>query len=217
MKSGAQLGAKTHVRLFPDLELGVVVLCNTRDPDNDPSNLTLTISNRVLASLAPVLSAEPISETIDFGGSTLLSVSAVSNNAMSYQWRKDGVNIPGATSRTLSLSAESRADIGNYSVVVSNSAGSVVSSNASIYVLTPQIVEPLGMIEGKRFRLRFGDNDGYPLKKSDKEHFRVEWSSDLKKWSAIPASSYSVIGGKIVADDHTASGVDYRYYRVRQF
>ncbi|MDB4738091.1 hypothetical protein OAF75_04565 [Verrucomicrobiales bacterium] len=141
----------------------------------------------------------------------------MSNNTMSYQWRKDGVSIPGASSRTLSLSAESRADIGNYSVVVSNSAGSVVSSNASIYVLTPQIVEPLGMTDRKGFRLRFGDKDGYPLKKSDKDHFRVEWSSDLKKWSAIPASSYSVIGGKIVANDLTASGVDYRYYRVRQF
>ncbi|MDB4722003.1 serine hydrolase [Verrucomicrobiales bacterium] len=215
-------GADTHLRLFPDLEMGVVVLCNTsRNPS--PANrgladdLTLSISNQVLGILAPVLSVEPLSETIDFGGSTLLSVSAVSNNAVSYQWRKDGVNIPGATSRTLSLSAESRADIGNYSVVVSNSAGSVVSSNASIYVLTPQIVEPLGMTDRKGFRLRFGDKDGYPLKKSDKDHFRVEWSNDLKKWSAIPASSYSVIGGKIVANDLTASGVDYRYYRVRQF
>ena len=216
-RDGSQLGAKTFLRLYPDLEMGVVIFCNTRTPVNDPFNLALSISNRVLVSLFPVLSAEPISETINFGGNTLLSVSAVSNNTMSYQWRKDGVSIPGASSRTLSLSAESRADIGNYSVVVSNSAGSVVSSNASIYVLTPQIVEPLGMTDRKGFRLRFGDKDGYPLKKSDKDHFRVEWSSDLKKWSAIPASSYSVIGGKIVANDLTASGVDYRYYRVRQF
>ena len=29
MKSGRQLGADTHLRLFPDLEMGVVVLCNT--------------------------------------------------------------------------------------------------------------------------------------------------------------------------------------------
>ena len=216
MKSGLQLGAETHLRLFPELELGIVVLCNARQNGN-ASDLTLSISNQVLAILAPVLSVQPQNNTINFGERTLLSVSAVSNNAVSYQWRKDGVIIPGATSRTLSLSADSRADIGNYSVIVSNSAGSTTSSNASIYILTPQIVEPLGMIDGKGFRLRFGDKDGYPLKESDKERFRVEWSNDLKKWSTIPASSYSVIGGKIEANDSTASGIDHRYYRVRQF
>ena len=216
MKSGAQLGAGTHVRLFPDLELGIIVFCNTRQNSGSASALTLSISNAVLSTLPPVLSVGPISETIDFGESTLLSVTGVSNGSMSYQWRKDGVNIPGATGSTLSLSAESRADIGNYSVVVSNSAGSVVSGNASIYVLTPQIVEPVGPIEDGGFRLRFGDHDGYPLQEDDKDHFNVEWSSDLKKWSSIPATAHSVAGGKIVVDDLTASGVGYRYYRVRQ-
>ena len=73
------------------------------------------------------------------------------------------------------------------------------------------------LIDGKGFQLRFGDKDGYSLKESDKEHFRVEWSNDLKNWSTIPASSYSVIGGKIEANDSTASGIDHRYYRERQF
>ena len=217
MKSGAQLGAGTHVRLFPDLELGIIVFCNTKQNSGSASALTLSISNAILSTLPPVLSMVPKSETVDFGESTLLSVSGVSNEPMSYQWRKDGVNIPGATGSTLSLSAESRADIGNYSVTVSNSAGFVVSDNASIYVLTPQIVEPVGPIDDGGFRLRFGDQDGHPLTESDQEHFSVEWSSDLKKWSTIPSTSYSVVGGKIVVDDLTASRADYRYYRVRQY
>ena len=217
MKNGAQLGAGTHVRLFPDLELGVIVLCNTKQNSGTASALTLSISNAALSTLPPVLSVVPESKTIDFGESTLLSVTGVSNEPMSYQWRKDGVNIPGATDSALFLSAESRADIGNYSVVVSNSAGSVVSGNASIYVLTPQIVEPVGLMEDGGFRLRFGDKDGHPLTEPDRDHFSVEWSSDLKKWSTIPSTSYSVVDGKIVADDLTASGVGYRYYRVRQY
>ena len=42
---------------------------------------------------------------------------------MSYQWRLDGVDIPGATSPVLTLDAVATGQTGRYSVVVSNMAG----------------------------------------------------------------------------------------------
>ncbi|MCP4848881.1 MAG: tandem-95 repeat protein [Verrucomicrobiaceae bacterium] len=54
MKTGLQLGANTHVRLFPSLELGIVVFSNMRQK-GDASSLTLDIAKEIL----PAFSAEP--------------------------------------------------------------------------------------------------------------------------------------------------------------
>ena len=56
---------------------------------------------------------------------------------MSYQWKKNGTDISGATSNTYTTPATTNADIGAvlvYSVVVTNSAGTVTSSNATLTV-----------------------------------------------------------------------------------
>ena len=57
---------------------------------------------------------------------------------MSYQWRKNGSNIPGATHASYTTPATTAADNGSlFSVVVSNGGGSVVSNNATLTVRLP--------------------------------------------------------------------------------
>ena len=51
---------------------------------------------------------------------------------MSYQWRKNGVELPGATDLTLVVRTKNRGVSGLYSVLVSNSVSSVVSSMAAL-------------------------------------------------------------------------------------
>ena len=53
---------------------------------------------------------------------------------LAYQWKKDGVAIPGATSASYTIDSTKRSDAGNYTVTVSNSAGSVTSSAAKLTV-----------------------------------------------------------------------------------
>lgn len=55
---------------------------------------------------------------------------------MTYQWRCGTMNISGATNATLKLNSVQASNDGNYSVIVSNSFGVVVSANASLAVLT---------------------------------------------------------------------------------
>ncbi len=57
------------------------------------------------------------------GGTTALSVSALSSEPISYQWRRHGADIPGAVSNSLSLENLSYDDSGWYSVVLSNTLG----------------------------------------------------------------------------------------------
>jgi hypothetical protein len=55
--------------------------------------------------------------------------------APTYQWRKDGVALPGATNDTLTLTNVAATQAGAYSVVVTNSASSVVSNVVGVAVL----------------------------------------------------------------------------------
>jgi hypothetical protein len=51
-----------------------------------------------------------------------------------YRWRKGGVNIPGATASTLSIPSVMQSDAGQYSLLVSNNFGFVVSNAATLTV-----------------------------------------------------------------------------------
>jgi hypothetical protein len=72
------------------------------------------------------------------GQAASFTVTATGTAPLSYQWRKDGVAITNATNATLTLAAAAVSDAGIYSVVVTNSAGSVTSSGAALTVSAPQ-------------------------------------------------------------------------------
>jgi hypothetical protein len=81
---------------------------------------------------APVIMTQPSSQHVCTGGSIVLSVTA--NYAASYQWSLNSVPIPGATSATYTVPAAAAGDAGNYSVTVTNGAGSVTSNIAVVAV-----------------------------------------------------------------------------------
>ena len=88
----------------------------------------------------PVITAQPQGQTVPAGGTATFSVSATGAGSLAYQWRKNGGSLPGATNAALSLASVSTNDAGSYSVVVSNSGGSVTSSNAQLTVIAPTAV-----------------------------------------------------------------------------
>jgi len=82
----------------------------------------------------PFIAVHPANTTANAGSPALFSVTALGLPDPAYQWRKDGTNIVGATNAVFSIPDAKLADNGAYSVIVSNSAGSVVSSNAVLTV-----------------------------------------------------------------------------------
>ncbi len=98
------------------------------------------------AAVAPSITAQPQSQTVSVGGSVTLSVTATGTPPFSYQWRKSGANIPGATGPSLALNNVSASDAGAYTVVVSNAGGSVTSSSA---VLTIDSNSPVSFLDAK--------------------------------------------------------------------
>ena len=88
--------------------------------------------------LAPSIATQPSNATVTAGQTATFSVTASGTSPLSYQWRKNGANVSGATASTYTTPATTSADSGvQFSVVVTNAAGSVTSSAATLTVNTP--------------------------------------------------------------------------------
>lgn len=93
-------------------------------------------------NFAPVITAQPANQTVIAGGSVMFTVAAGGAPRPSFQWRKDGVAIPGATGSTYTIASASLADAGSYTVVAANTGG-LVTSNAAVLTL---IIAPSGAV-----------------------------------------------------------------------
>jgi len=82
----------------------------------------------------PIILTQPAGQLAKVGSNSTLSVVADGTQPLSYQWRINGVAITNAKSSTLSLSNIQKTNSGAYSVVVTNSSGSVVSRDAKLDV-----------------------------------------------------------------------------------
>ncbi len=104
---------------------------------NSLGNVASSIAQLTIATTAsaPVITAQPASRSVLAGSGTVLAVGATGAPTPQYQWRKDGQPISGAVSPTYTLGSVSGASAGRYDVIVSNSAGSVLSAGAVVTVL----------------------------------------------------------------------------------
>jgi uncharacterized repeat protein (TIGR01451 family) len=82
----------------------------------------------------PVITAQPTNQMITVGGTASFSVTADGTPPLSYQWNFNGTNILGAANTTLTLTNVQVSQAGNYTVLVTNLFGSVLSSNAILVV-----------------------------------------------------------------------------------
>jgi len=89
------------------------------------------------ASLAPRILQQPRGKTVASGASVALSVTADGAEPLSFQWRRAGEPIPGATQPVLALNNIMDSQAGNYTVVVTNSEGVVTSTIAALTVSMP--------------------------------------------------------------------------------
>jgi hypothetical protein len=96
------------------------------------SVVTLTVNPVVVVvvATAPVITRPPADQSVVPGGGASFAVVATGTAPLGYQWRRNGVAIPGATAATYVLSEVPAGAAGTYDVVVSNSAGTVTSPGA---------------------------------------------------------------------------------------
>lgn len=88
-----------------------------------------------MVEFPPSILGQPLALTrVTEGENVTLSVVAGGVPSVSYQWRRNGTNLTGKTTNSLSLPSINRTQAGQYTVVVTNTRGSVTSSNAVVEV-----------------------------------------------------------------------------------
>lgn len=90
----------------------------------------------LFVSSPPIIIGQPTNASALQGRSLSLAVVTPGDMGISYQWRRNGIDINGATSATLKLTNIQPGVAGEYSVTVKNSVG-VTSSNVAIITVIP--------------------------------------------------------------------------------
>jgi hypothetical protein len=128
--------------------------------DSDAGSYQVIVSNSIatVTSTPPAIltllhppvipfGGQPSNVTVTLGQSASFSVSANGASPFSYQWRKEDMNIGGATNRVFSLSNVADTNAGNYSVFITNMDGSTTSREALLTVIDPPVItnQPAGL------------------------------------------------------------------------
>ncbi|MDF2188176.1 PQQ-dependent sugar dehydrogenase [Paraflavitalea sp. CAU 1676] len=176
---------------------------------------------------APTITAQPQNVSVPVGGTATFTVSATGSPAPTYQWRKGTTNIAGATANSYTITNVQASQAGQYNVVVSNSAGSVTSSNATLAVTQPNTL-PVATINtpanGALFRS--GNVISFSGSATDAEDGTVpaatfEWWVDFHHATHVhpgPQLTDGTSSGSFTADlsGHNETNIWYRIYLAVQ-
>src|SRR3984957_75820 len=105
----------------------VTVTHSTQSVASSPA--TLTVNG------PPSITSQPANQSVSVGQTATFSVTATGTAPLSYQWQKNQVNIPGATSSSFTTPATTLADSGtSFQVIVTNPVSSLTSNAATLTV-----------------------------------------------------------------------------------
>ncbi len=107
-------------------------IVSSQDDANLSNNFSSVITTVTSNCVPPSIVAEPSDSAACPGDTATFSVAANGSATLQYQWRKDGVDISGANTDTLTLNSIGATDSGSYDVVISNLCGTVTSSPAML-------------------------------------------------------------------------------------
>jgi hypothetical protein len=115
-------------------------------PATGPTGLRVEMKGvgRPLTNTPPHIVAQPASRTVGELTDVSFTVQAVGSGPLSYQWYYEGIDLPGATNRTLLLTDVSKIDqSGGYYVTISNGFGMTNSATAQLTIIVPPSIDAL--------------------------------------------------------------------------
>ncbi len=155
------------------------------------------------AVVAPVITNQPAGSTVNSGANWTAAAAASGTTPLAWQWKRGTTNVSGATGSSLTLSNVSVSWAGTYSVVATNAAGSAISSNAVLNVVTMQIAS-FGETNAGQFQLVVSGAPG--------SNYAVQISTNLSNWSTIKMLTNTT--GVVQFVDGGATSAPTRFYRV---
>lgn len=148
------------------------------------SNATLTVNT---TTGKPSITTAPRSQTNTVGGSVTFTVTAGGTAPLHYQWKFNGSAITGETNASLTLNNLAKSEQGSYTVLVTNSLGSVESAAATLTIIS---VAPGISVQPSSQTTESGSTVIFTVVATGTEPLAYQWS----------------FGGVVIQDDSHFSG-----------
>ena len=149
---------------------------------------TLTVN---ASTVAPTITTQPANQTVTAGQTATFTVTATGTAPLGYQWQKNSVNIPGATSATYTTPATTTSDSGStFKVFVSNSAGTA-TSNAATLTVNPASVAPTITAQPTSQTVTAGQSATFTVSATGTAPLSYQWQKNGANISAATSSTYT--------------------------
>src|SRR6266850_1341114 len=143
------------------------------------------------APVAPSITTQPASQTVTLGQTASFSVAAGGAAPLSYQWKKNSVAISGATSSSYTTPATTSSDNGTqFTVTVSNTAGSATSSAATLTV-SAAAVAPSITTQPASQTVTAGQTASFSAVAAGTAPLSYQWKKNSVAISGATSSSYT--------------------------
>jgi len=178
--------------------------------DNSALSFGLADNIRVLnfvTNIPPYLTQQPQSAAVTAGSDVQFNVAAGGSATLQFQWRWNGTNLPGANSSSLMRNNVQAADIGSYSVVVTNAYGTVTSANAVLTLTPTQLLQftQITALAGGQVELILSGEPGIPV--------QLLTSTNLNSWNVL--TNLPNPSGTLIFTDTPAAGASNQFYRAQ--
>src|SRR5207247_1787800 len=149
---------------------------------------TSSVATRTVNS-PPTITSQPASRTVTAGQTASFSVTATGTAPLGYQWQRAGVPISGATLASYTTPPTTSTDNGaQFTVVVSNTAGSVTSSVATLTVNSPPTITTQ---PAKRARASGGQTASFSVTATGTAPLSYQWQKAGVPISGATLASYT--------------------------
>ena len=150
----------------------VWVRSNSSDLNSADDNAFMVITSRKM--VAPFITAQPEAQAATLGDTVGFNVAVGGGQPLSYQWRFNDKNIVGQTNSTHVVRNVTTNDVGIYTVIVSNPAGSVTSAPAALTIQVP-IEPPVITQHPTNLTLFVGGNAVFSVTAKSSETVMYQW------------------------------------------
>lgn len=151
---------------------------------------------------ATQITTHPTGQSVCEGANVTFNAAATGAGTLTYQWKKNGTNISGATSNSYIINNVTTGDAGNYSVEVTGSCGTVVSSTASLTISTATLI----ITQPGNQSTCLGANITFNVSATGAGTLTYQWKKNGNIIVGATSSSYTI--NNIVAGDAANYSVD---------
>ena len=175
----------------------------TNGVGNATSNAAILTVNA--AAVAPTITTQPSSQTVNAGQMATFNVAATGSSPMTFQWKKNTIAISGGTSSTYSTMTTTSDNTAQYIVVLSNSAGTATSSAATLTVNTVAVA-PAITTQPVSKTVVAGQTATFSVVASGTSPMTYRWTKNSIAISGATSSSYTT-PAEVTSDNNATFAV----------